>query len=93
MLKLQKRIFEICAEKKGNIMFELLTVVVFLWLMLKAIKLVLKLTWGLARFAVSILIGLAFPVLVICFLFAGSVALLVPLAMVCVAIGIMKACF
>lgn len=74
-------------------MFELLTVIVFLWLMLKAIRLVLRLTWGLTKIAISILIGLAVPVLVICVLFVGGVALLVPVAMVCIAIGILKACF
>ena len=44
-------------------MFELLTIAIFIWLMVKAIGLALKLTWGVAKIAASILIGLAFPVL------------------------------
>lgn len=73
-------------------MFELLTVVVFAWLMFKAIGFAFRLTWGVAKIAASILIGLAFPVLIICFVFIGGIALLVPLAMIAIAIGILKAC-
>ena len=73
-------------------MFELLTVVVFVWLMIKAIGFALRLTWGLAKIVASILIGLALPILVVCFLFAGGVALLVPIAMIAIAICILKAC-
>ena len=73
-------------------MFELLTVVVFVWLMIKAIGFALRLTWGLAKIVASILMGLALPILVVCFLFAGGVALLVPIAMIAIAICILKAC-
>lgn len=73
-------------------MFELLTVVVFAWLMFKAIGFAFRLTWGVAKIAASILIGLAFPVLIICFVFIGGIALLVPLSMIAIAIGILKAC-
>ena len=73
-------------------MFELLTVVVFAWLMFKAIGFAFRLTWGVAKIAASILIGLAFPVLIVCFVFIGGIALLVPLAMIAIAIGILKAC-
>lgn len=73
-------------------MFELLTVVVFVWLMIKAIGFALRLTWGLAKIVASILMGLALPILIVCFLFAGGVALLVPIAMIAIAICILKAC-
>lgn len=73
-------------------MFELLTVVVFVYLMFKAIGFAFKLTWGLAKIIASILIGLALPVLIICFLFVGGIALLIPLLMIAVAVGILKAC-
>lgn len=73
-------------------MLELLTVVVFFWLVAKTIGLALKLTWGMARITASILIGLAFPALFICLLFVGGVALLVPLAVIGIAFGIVNAC-
>ena len=73
-------------------MFELLTISIFIWLLVKAIGLAFKLTWGVAKVAASILIGLALPVLIVCFLFVGGIALLVPLAMVAIAGGIIKAC-
>ena len=73
-------------------MFELLTIAIFIWLLVKAIGLAFKLTWGVAKVTASILISLALPVLIVCFLFVGGIALLVPLAMVAIAGGIIKAC-
>ena len=73
-------------------MLELLTVVVFMYLMFKAIGLALRLTWGMAKIAASILIGLAVPALIVCVIFAGGIALLLPLAMIAIAVGILKAC-
>ena len=74
-------------------MFELLTVVIFIWLLVKSIGLAFKLTWGAAKIVASILIGLAFPVLIVCFVFIGGIALLVPVIMIAIAAGILKACF
>ena len=48
-------------------MFELLSVIVFVWLLIKAISLALKLTWG------------------------GAI-LIIPVAMIGIAAGIMKSC-
>jgi hypothetical protein len=73
-------------------MFELITIAIFLWLLVKAIGLAFKLTWGVAKITACILIGLAFPVLIVCFLFVGGIALLVPVAMIAIAAGIVKAC-
>ena len=73
-------------------MFELLTVAVFIWLLVKAVGFAFKLTWGIAKIAASILIGLAFPVLIFCLLFAGGILLLVPLLMIAIPAGILKAC-
>lgn len=74
-------------------MFELLVIAIFIWLLVKSIGLALKLTWGVAKIAASILIGLAFPVLIVCFVFVGGIALLVPVIMIAIAAGILKACF
>ena len=73
-------------------MFELLTLVVFIWLMMKVIGLMLRLTWGMAKIVACILLGLALPVLIICLMFVGGIALLVPIAMIAIAGGIIKAC-
>ena len=73
-------------------MFELLIIAIFIWLLVKAIGLAFKLTWGVAKIAASILIGLAFPVLIICLVFVGGIALMVPVVMIAIAAGILKAC-
>ena len=73
-------------------MFELLTIAIFIWLLVKSIGLAFKLTWGVAKIAASILIGLAFPVLIVCLVFVGGIALLAPVIMIAIAAGILKAC-
>ena len=73
-------------------MFELVIIALFIWLLVKAIGLAFKLTWGVAKIAASILIGLAFPVLIVCLIFVGGIALLVPIVMIAIAAGILKAC-
>ena len=73
-------------------MFELLVLILFVWLFVKAIGLTFKVTWGLAKVVAVILFTLALPALIGCFLVAGGVALLVPIALVGAAWGILKAC-
>ena len=73
-------------------MFEQLTTVFFVWLFVKVIGLTFRMTWGIAKFMVSILIGLALPVLFVSILFVGGIALLVPVAMITIAAGIVKIC-
>lgn len=73
-------------------MFELLSLVLFGWLFVKVIGLTFRMTWGIAKFMVSILISLALPVLFISILFVGGIALLVPVAMITIAAGIVKIC-
>ena len=73
-------------------MFELLTLILFVWLFVKAIGLTLRMTWGIAKITVSLLIGLALPVLFVSLIFIGGIALLVPIVMIAIAAGIVKAC-
>ena len=73
-------------------MFELLTIIVFVWLLIKAIGLAFKLTWGMAKIVASILMVLALPLLIVCLLFVGGAILIVPVAMIGIAAGIMKSC-
>lgn len=73
-------------------MFELLTLIVFVWLLVKAIGLCFKLTWGVAKGIASILMAIAVPLLVVCLVFVGGIALIVPIAVIGIALGILKAC-
>lgn len=73
-------------------MFELLTIAIFVWLFVKAIGFMLRLTWGVAKIAAVILITLAFPALLICLIFVGGIALLIPLVLIAIAASILKAC-
>ena len=73
-------------------MFELLTVIIFVWLLVKAIKLAIRLAWGTAKVIAGILMIIALPVLIVCVLFAGGIALLIPVMLVALAFGILKAC-
>ena len=78
--------------RKESKMFELLTIAIFIWLLVKAIGLAFKLTWGVAKIVASVLMALAMPVLIVCLVFVGGVALLVPIAMIAIAAGILKTC-
>lgn len=73
-------------------MFEFLMIIFFLWLMIKAIGFALKLTWGVAKIAASLLMVVALPVLVLCLLFAGGLLLIIPVILVGIAAGILKSC-
>ena len=73
-------------------MFELLTVAIFIWLLVKVAGFAWKLTWGVAKIAAFLLIGLALPIMIVCFIFVGGALLLVPLVMIAVAAAILKAC-
>ena len=73
-------------------MFELLTLVIFIWLLVKTIGLAFRLTWGMAKVIASILMVIALPVLIICLMFVGGLALMIPIAVIGLAFGLLKAC-
>ena len=73
-------------------MFELLTVVVFAWLLCKTAGFAFRLSWGIAKVVASVLIALALPVLIVSVVFVGGLALLIPIALIGIAFGITKAC-
>ena len=73
-------------------MFELLTLVIFIWLLVKTIGLAFRLTWGVAKVIASILLVIALPVLIICLVFVGGLALMIPIAVIGLAFGLLKAC-
>ena len=73
-------------------MFELLVFVLFVWLFVKTIGLTFRVTWGMAKIIAVILFALAVPALFVCILVIGGAAILIPVALVAAAFGILKAC-
>jgi len=72
-------------------MLKILTVILFCWLFFKALGLAFRGAWGTTKIIASLLFTVAVPMLVICLLFAGGIVLLVPLALVGIAFGLLKA--
>lgn len=70
-------------------MFDILVVIAFLVLVVKFLGLAFKIAWGLAKVTAFVLFLLALPALVVCVLFVGGLALLLPLALVLAAIGLL----
>ena len=73
-------------------MLEVLLIVLFCWLLFKAVGLAFKVAWGTTKIIASILFAIAVPLLVVCLLFAGGVVLLVRVALVGAAVGLLKKC-
>ena len=72
-------------------MFELLVLVLFCWLFVKTIGLAFRVTWGLAKVVSMILFVLALPTLIGCFLVAGGILLLIPVALIGLAWSVLRA--
>ena len=73
-------------------MFELLTTVIFIWLLVKTIGLAFRLTWGMAKIIATIMMVIALPVLIFCLMFVGGLALMIPIAVIGIAFGLLKVC-
>ena len=73
-------------------MMELLVLILFCWLFFKAVGLVLRMAWGTAKIVASLLFAVAVPLMIVCLLFAGGVFLLLPLVLIGIAFGVVKAC-
>ena len=71
-------------------MLDLIIVILFCWLFFKALGLAFRLAWGTVKIIVSVLFAIAVPMLAMCLIFAGGLLLLVPLALVSIAFGILK---
>ena len=72
-------------------MFELLVLILFCWLFVKTIGLAFRVTWGLAKVVAVILFVLALPTLIGCFLVAGGILLLIPVALIGLAWSVLRA--
>lgn len=71
---------------------EVLFTVLFIWLLFKVIGLAFRVAWGAAKIAASVLFTLAVPLLVLCLIFAGGMLILIPIAMLGAAFGLLKSC-
>ena len=72
--------------------FEIAITVIFIWIFFKALKLTFKITWGLTKIIAVILFVIALSALICCLLFAGGAVLLLPLALIGLAFGLVKKC-
>ena len=73
-------------------MLEIMILIVFCWLSFKLLGLFFRMAWGMAKFIASVLFVIALPLLVLCLIFAGGMLLLIPLGLLALAFGILKAC-
>ena len=73
-------------------MLKIASVILFCWIFFKVLKLVFKAAWGVTKIIASILFGIAVPMLIGCLIFAGGLVLLVPVALLGIAFGLLKAC-
>ena len=73
-------------------MIQILVIALFCYLGFKALGLFFRIAWGAANIAATVLFVLALPMLVGCLVFAGGILLAIPLALMAVAFGLLKAC-
>lgn len=73
-------------------MLDFLLVILFCWLFFKAVGLMFRVAWGTAKILASVLFMIAVPLLILCLVFAGGIFLLLPLALIGIAFGLLKAC-
>ena len=71
-------------------MLDILLTILFICLFFWTIKLLFKLTWGVAKIVSVILMIIALPTLIGGLMVAGGLILLIPIALIIGAIGIIK---
>lgn len=74
----------------GTTMIDILLTILFICLFFWTIKLIFKLTWGIAKVIAIILMIIALPTLIGGLMVAGGLILLIPIALIIGAIGIVK---
>ena len=73
-------------------MLDLLVLILFCWVFFGSIKLMFKIAWGLAKILAVILLVLSLPSLIGCLLYASGVILFLPVVLISIAWGMLKAC-
>ena len=71
-------------------MLDILLTVLFISLFIWTVKLLFKLTWGIAKVIAVILMIIALPTLIGGLMVAGGLVLLIPVTLIIGAIGIIK---
>lgn len=71
-------------------MIDILLTILFICLFFWTIKLIFKLTWGIAKVIAIILMIIALPTLIGGLMVAGGLILLIPIALIIGAIGVVK---
>ena len=72
-------------------MFEILLTILFAVLFIKVAGVAFRISWCIAKAIACVLFVLALPTMALCLLFAGGMILLLPIALIVVAFGILKA--
>lgn len=73
-------------------MLQFLVIVLFCYLGFKTLGLFFRIAWGAAKIAATVLLALSLPMLIGCLVFAGGILLAIPLALIAIAFGLLKAC-
>ena len=73
-------------------MIEIIFSILAIWLFFKAIGLAFKLTWGAAKIVATILLTIAVPAFILLAIFVGGFVLLLPVALIAGAVGLLKSC-
>ena len=73
-------------------MLEILIIVLFCYLFFLALKFFFKIAWCVAKIVAVVMFILAVPALIGCLLLAGGFLLLIPVAMIAIAVGLLKSC-
>ena len=73
-------------------MLDILLTILFISLFIWTVKLLFKLTWGVSKIIAFILLIISLPTLIGILLVAGGLVLLIPVALLIGAIGIVKLC-
>ena len=73
-------------------MFEFLMIGLFLWVSFKLLMFSIKVAWGLAKVISVALFVLALPAMMVCLVFAGGIFLLLPVALIAAAYGLLRCC-
>lgn len=73
-------------------MIEILISILAIWLLIKAIGLAFRITWNAAKIVATILMTLAVPIFIVVLIFTGGFFLLIPVALIAGAWGLLKKC-
>lgn len=72
-------------------MLDLIVTIVFVWLFFKVLGLAFRAAWGITKLIASLLLAVAVPLLIGCLIFAGGLLLLIPIGLIAIAFGLLKA--